>query len=83
MSGLKKRVFHDCDKPHIEDAAAEHRWICECGSEWAWTPSWITYERTSREHWWSRGTVSSEPVVPAGGYWFAVRRTSTWQDVPV
>lgn len=81
MSGLEKRVFHDCEKPVVEDAAAEHRWTCECGTQWEWKPSWITCEVRSREHWWSRPTISSEPVLPAGGYWSTTHRTSTWQSV--
>lgn len=81
MSGLKKRVFHDCDKPHIDDVDAEHRWICECKTEWTWSPMWMTHEVRTREHWWSRSSVTSERI--CSGYWHTLHRTSTWQDVAV
>lgn len=48
MTGLQKKVYHDCAKPEVPDRNAEYKWICpDCQSDWSWWPQrhYTRYER--------------------------------------
>ena len=86
-SKLKQKVFHNCDKPKVDEPKDEHLFSCECGSVWSWVPMMklnkVRVPASMRNPWWMfwEAQPTSKYIDAWGGFWHSQTRTSTWVEV--